>query len=142
MILQGQGSLPEARRRYEEIMKIDPRAAVAANNLAYIYAEGGGNLDVALQLAQTAKERLPDVPEVNDTLGFVYLKKELPSLALPPFQLSAEKDPANPVYHYHLGLAFAQNGETAKAKASLTRALALSDNFPGANDARQLLANY
>lgn len=35
---------------------------------ARIYTEHGGNLDVALQLARTAKQILPDQPEVNDTL--------------------------------------------------------------------------
>ncbi len=59
--LEAQGKRAEARRRYEQVLQMDRHAPVAANNLAYIYAEHGGNLDVALQLAQTAKAALPDV---------------------------------------------------------------------------------
>ena len=55
---------------------------MAANNLAWRYAEDGGNLDVALSLAQTAKRKLPDSPEVSDTLGWIYLKKDLDTQAV------------------------------------------------------------
>ncbi len=77
MILQMEGKNAEAQKQYEKVMTLDPRAPVAANNLAWIYAESGANLDVALQLAQTAKAGLPDSPEVDDTLGWVYYKKDL-----------------------------------------------------------------
>ena len=88
MIVQGQGNEAEARRRDERLVEANPRAAVAANNLAWIYASRGEELDKALQLAETAEAELPDHPEVNDTLGFVYLKKQLPSLAVPPLRLA------------------------------------------------------
>ena len=77
LILQAQGKDEEARKRYERIVEKDPHAAVASNNLAWMYASRGEQLDRALQLAQAAKAELPDHPEVNDTLGFVYLKKQL-----------------------------------------------------------------
>ena len=140
MILEVQGKRDQAKGRYEQALQINPDAAVAANNLAYIYAEQGGNLDVALQLAQTAKRALPDLAEVSDTLGFVYLKKDLVSLAIPPLEASAKKDPQNWIYQYHLGLAYSKAGEKAKAKQALERALAINASFPGAEDARKTLA--
>ena len=75
LILQAQGKDEEARRRYERLVEANPRAAVASNNLAWMYASRGEQLDRALQLAQAAKAELPDHPEVNDTLGFVYLEE-------------------------------------------------------------------
>jgi Tfp pilus assembly protein PilF len=140
MILQLQGKNAEAQRRYESVIQIDPRAPVAANNLAWMYAEGGGNLDVALQLAQVAKEQLPDVPEVNDTLGYVYLKKNLANLAVAPLQLATEKDPQNPTYRYRLGLAYAGMGDKTSARRELERALKTRPDFPEAADARKALA--
>jgi tetratricopeptide (TPR) repeat protein len=62
MILQVSQKLDQAQAHYERALNIDPMAAVAANNLAWIYTETGGSLDTALQLAQTAKLHLPDLP--------------------------------------------------------------------------------
>ena len=68
VILQGQGKEDEARRRYERLVEVNPGgAAVAANNLAWMYASGGEQLDRALQLAQAAKAELPDHPEITRT---------------------------------------------------------------------------
>jgi putative PEP-CTERM system TPR-repeat lipoprotein len=143
MILQMQRKGAEAQKRYERVLELDPRAAVAANNLAWIYAEGGGNLDTALQLARTAKEQLPNAPQVNDTLGWIYVKKDLPSLAVPLLEAAvaaAVKDGQdNATYHYHLGMAYIKT-DKAKAKASLERALKLDPNFDGSAEARKALA--
>lgn len=140
LILQLQGRTDEARARYERLVEANPRAAVAANNLAWIYASRGEQLDKALQLAQLAKAELPDDPQVNDTLAFVYLRKELWSLAIPPARLAADKEPANPTFHYRLGTAYAGAGDPAKARQELERALSLKPDFDGAADARALLA--
>jgi uncharacterized protein (TIGR02996 family) len=140
MILQGQGKTAEAQKKYEQILTIDSRSPVAANNLAWMYAEAGTNLDQALQLAQTAKAALPDQPEVNDTLGFVYLKKDLATLAVPPLRVSVEKDPKNPTYHYRLGLAYSKTGDEAGARRELEASLKLNPAFPNADDARRILA--
>jgi len=139
MILEAQGKRAEAQKKFERVLQLDAQAPVAANNLAWIYAETGGNLDVALQLAQTAKRKLPDVAEVNDTLGFIYYKKNLPALAVPPLKASVEKEPTNSGFHYHLGLAYAQAGETALARQSLTKALSLKLDAKGEQDARAVL---
>jgi tetratricopeptide (TPR) repeat protein len=139
MILQAQGREAEARARYERIVGADPRAAVAANNLAWAYATEGQQLDRALQLAQAAKAEIPDHPQINDTLGFVYLKKELPALAIAPLKLAVDKEPADPSFHYHLGLAYARCGDKALARQSLERALRLKADFGGADDARGVL---
>jgi tetratricopeptide (TPR) repeat protein len=139
-LLQMQNRTDEARSRYEHVLALDPRAAVAANNLAWIYAESGSNLDQALQLAQTAKARLPDRAEVNDTLGWVYVKKGLGALAIPVLRESVRAEPRNAAYHYHLGMAYVGVGDAKQAQAALERALALDPKFDGANAARDALA--
>jgi tetratricopeptide (TPR) repeat protein len=139
MMVETQGNVDEARKRYEQVLQIDPNAAVAANNLAWLYAEHGGNLDIALQLAQTASHGAPQVPEVSDTLGWVYYKKNLAGLAIQSFTETVQRSPQNAIFHYHLGLAYAKNGEKDKARTALQRALALNASFPGADDARRQL---
>ena len=139
IIVQTKGDIAGARSRFERVMQIDPEAAVAANNLAWIYAEHEGNLDVALNLAQTAQRRMPDVAAVNDTLGFIYYKKNLASLAISALKVGAEKDPGNAQVQYHLGLAYASEGDTAQARHSLDRALTLRLNADDAQRAGELL---
>ena len=82
-ILEAQGKRDEATRWYEETLAAVKDAPVAANNLAYIYAEEGTNLDMALQLATDAKQGLPDNPDVDDTLGWIYYKKDMASSGHP-----------------------------------------------------------
>ena len=79
-----QGKHPKANEYYQQVLKINPRFGPAANNLAWNYAEHNGNIDVALSLAQTAKEQLPDAPAVSDTLGWIYYKECLSEGHQPP----------------------------------------------------------
>lgn len=137
LILEAQGKTKEARAAYEELVSADPEAGVAANNLAWLYAEqGGGNLDQALTLAQTAKRKLPGSAEVNDTLGWVFYKKDLPGQAVTAFEDAIKMDPKSPQYHYHLGLAHSKNGNRLKAREALDAALKLKPDFKEALEAR------
>jgi Flp pilus assembly protein TadD len=139
MVLEMQRKPDEAEKRYEKALETNPHAVVAANNLAWLYANRGVNLDVALQLAQAAKRDAPEQPVVNDTLGWVYYKKNLASLAVLPLELSVAKDPRNPVFRYHLGLAYAKLGYSDRARTTLAEAIKLNPEFEGAGDARRLL---
>jgi cellulose synthase operon protein C len=141
VLLDMQHKYDESAKVYESVVKTTPRAGVAANNLAFNYATRGVNLDAALQLAQTAKQQMPTNWEVDDTIGFVYYKKGLPELAIPPLLLCAEKAPKDPTCHFHLGLAYAKAGNKDKATASLEKALALQPAFEGADEARATLAS-
>lgn len=140
MIQQVQGDAAGARARYERVLALDPAAPVAANNLAYMYASAGERLDEALQLAQTAHSRLPDVADVSDTLGFVYYRKGLAPLAVSTLAPIATAEPENATYQFHLGLAYAMAGDPARARAALLRALALNKDFDGADQAVALLS--
>jgi Tfp pilus assembly protein PilF len=139
LMAQVRGNDAEARERYQKILKAHPRAPVAANNLAWIYADSGENLDDALRLARIARTGLPDVAEVSDTLGWVYYKRKQPADAVTAFSESVTKNPKNAIYQYHLGLAHLQAGDTGKARAALARALSLNPKFAGAEEAKRLL---
>ena len=137
MLLENQNKQEEARKAYQKILEIDPNAPIAANNLAFQYAESGGNLDVALQLAQAAKAQLPDEPQFNDTLGWVYYKQDILDQAGQFIQHAIDRDPKNPQFHYHLGMVFAKQGEDDRAIAELKEALKLNARF---DEARRALA--
>ena len=102
-----------ARQALRAALQADPNAAVAANNLAYLYAE-----QEATWTSRCSWRRRPSsscrMPEINDTLGFVYLKKDLATLAIPPLETSVRKDPQNWLYQYTLGLAYSKAGERGR----------------------------
>jgi putative PEP-CTERM system TPR-repeat lipoprotein len=138
-IYQAGKRLADAQRELEKVHQLDPGDADAANNLAWLYAEQGDNLDVALQLAQQAKRRWPERPDINDTLGWVYYKREQPSLAISAFKTCIEREPGAATCHYHLGLAYAKTGDARLARQSLATAVKINPNFEGAQDARRVL---
>jgi len=104
MILQAKGDRAGARAQYEAVLASHPRAAVAANNLAWMLSEDG-HLDQALQYATVAAQELRNRPEPQDTLGYIYLQKKLPIHAVPAFERAVQLAPANATYKAHLAQA-------------------------------------
>jgi Flp pilus assembly protein TadD len=141
MLLEGEGRTADAEKEYQRALSLDPRAAIAANNLACLYLAQNRNLDQALQLAQTALEQMPEEPHVSDTLGWIYVKKNMSGLAIRQLELSAAKVPTDPVFRYHLGMAYLQAGEADKARRALRQALDLKADFDGAVDAKKALTD-
>ena len=75
-----------AIRDYEQVVRRGDTSGIAANNLAWLYAEQHTNLDRALTLAQDALNRLPYNPRVLDTIGFVRMQRREYSEAVKVFQ--------------------------------------------------------
>jgi tetratricopeptide (TPR) repeat protein len=123
LTLDKAGRRNEARSVYEVLIRMDPNNAVALNNLAYLMVETGLDSDVALSYAQRAKQLLPDMSEVSDTLGWIYLKKAQYDYAVNAFQDLVSKAPGHSTYHYHLAMAYKQKGDKSKAIAQLHEAL-------------------
>lgn len=123
MLLESLGRRDEAKTIYEKTLKLQPDNPIALNNLAYMMAETGGDLDQALTLAQRAKQRLPQDLNVGDTLGWIYLKKNLSDNAVEVLRDLVNKDPKNATYRYHFGMALLQKGDKFNAKKELQTAL-------------------
>jgi tetratricopeptide (TPR) repeat protein len=141
MLSHSTAEIDDAKKRYREILEMDRNAAIAANNLAWILAEEGKDLDEALRLAESAATAAPDRPEIHDTLGWIYYRKELPTLAIAPFEKSVSQAPDNPIYHYHLGLAHAKSGNIDRAREALNTTLKLDANHKEARDLLATLRN-
>jgi len=123
LVLDAAGRWSEARQVYEVVIKLDPANGVALNNLAFLLSEHGGDLDDALTKAQRAKQLLPNLTEVSDTLGWIYLKKNLTDNAIDIFKDLVTKVPAQAVFRYHLGMAYSQKGDKTRALKELQDAL-------------------
>ncbi len=141
MIHEMRQDVPQAQSAYEKVLEINPRFGPAANNLAYLYSEHGGDKEKALQLAQTAKEVLPEDPRISDTLGWILYKRGIYERAISLLRESAEKLGDNAEVQYHLGMAYLKAGNSQAAKESLSKSLKLSESFAGVEEARRALAN-
>ena len=140
LALQAADRKQEARQVYEQSIKLDPQNGLALNNLAFLIAEGGsGDLDQALTYAQRAKQVLPNLGEVSDTLGWIYLKKNMSDNAMDIFQGLVNKMPGNSTYRFHLGLAYAQKGDKPNALRELQQALRSSPAKDEENKIRDLI---
>jgi tetratricopeptide (TPR) repeat protein len=140
IVHERKGDIAEAQRAYEKALALNPRFAPAANNLAVLYSEHGGDMEKALQLAQRAKEASPDDPRVSDTLGWILYKRGVYQRALALFKESATKLPGEPVIQYRLGLASMKVGDRDGARKALTAALNAPVGFAEQDEARRALA--
>jgi tetratricopeptide (TPR) repeat protein len=129
----------KAISEYQSAINLDSADAVAKNNLAWIYAAHNDNLNVALRLAQEARSLQPSNPNIADTLGWILVKMNLGQNALPYLKECVAKNPRNPVYHYHLGMAYLKAGKKSDAKSELRTALQSGERFAGSVDAQEAL---
>lgn len=140
MLLEAKKDIAGAEAQYQKTLGVDQNAAVAANNLAWIYVASNRDLDVAIQLAQTALKSLPEDPHVNDTLGWAYFRKGQYGQAIRHLEMSLSRDQSDAAVHYHLGMAYVRNGDPTKGAKSLQKALSMNQPFDGIEEARRTLA--
>src|SRR5258705_6344283 len=152
MLEDGRKNYDAAVDNYRKALAQDQNAVIAANNLAWLYADGGkGNLDEAVRLAQDVVQKNPNVAGFVDTLGWVYFKKGLYAAAVGQVQKAVALDETaakavntapSASYHYHLGVALKGKGDKAGSQRELETALRLADKAPFASidEARRALA--
>ena len=117
------GQKTDARPLYEQILRLQPDNAVALNNLAFMLADSGTDLDQALTMAQRAKQQRPNDGNVSDTLGWIYIKKNLADSAISVFRDLVKNEPERSMYRYHFAMALLQKGDKASAKKECEAAL-------------------
>ena len=96
-------------------------------------------MGVALTLAQTAKQKAPNSPVTADALGWAYYKLGSVDRAIAELRESAGKAPANPLYQYHLGMAYLSARQFDLAGQALRASLRQDRNFRFAGSASAAL---
>ena len=114
-----EGNWEEAKKLCIQAHDIDPTAPLVAAELAFLYLEHGGDVNTAVSLAQVAKQQLPNSPVTADALGWAYYKMGSPASAITQLKESTEKAPENPIYQYHLGMAYAASRRADLAAQAL-----------------------
>jgi tetratricopeptide (TPR) repeat protein len=140
MMYDTEGRQPEARPLYEQVLRLQPDNPIALNNLAYHMAESGNDLDQALTMAQRARQQRPTDNDVADTLGWIYIKKNLSDTAIGIFKELVQKNPEKATYRYHFAMALYQKGDKVQAKKELEIALKSNPAKQDVPKIRELLA--
>jgi tetratricopeptide (TPR) repeat protein len=130
----------EAQDTYRSVLAVDQGNAQALNNLAFSIANTGADLDEALTMAGKAKQRMPNSLDVSDTLGWIYVKKNMADQAVDLFKDLTAKAPDNPTYHYHYCAALVEKRDRAGAQRECSAALGLSPSQTEEDGAKRLLA--
>jgi Flp pilus assembly protein TadD len=128
MLLESMGQKEKARDAYSQTLGIDPDNVVALNNLAFIEAESGADLDQAMTYAERAKKRDPNNPSVSDTLGYVYYQKNLTQNAVSELKTAVQADPKNSAFRLHLAMALLKQGDKVGAMREAQDALRTADS--------------
>lgn len=140
MIYNAEKNYKAAAAAYEKLLEINPSFSPALNNLAYIYSEYLNQLDRAYELAQHARELLPDDPATADTLGWILCKKGQYRQALSVLLESAGKLSADPEVQFHLGRTYYALDEEASARTAFQRALQSKPDFSRRDECNKYLA--
>jgi DNA-binding winged helix-turn-helix (wHTH) protein/TolB-like protein/Tfp pilus assembly protein PilF len=134
-LVRGDNENEQARVLYRKALELDPKFACAYGGLAMTYAmdarlrEPGGRLRVlerAFDLAETAREIDPDIPEVYWALGFVHAQSRQHEQAIDALQKAIVLDRSFADAYALLGGILTYTGQPARSIPLLRTALRLN----------------
>jgi tetratricopeptide (TPR) repeat protein len=140
MLYQREQRISQAEAAYKAAVGDDLEGAQAYNNLAWLASERKVQLDQALEWARKAVAIAPQEPSFKDTLAWVHRARKELGQSTKLLQEAAAAKGAPGEVHYHLGIVYEEQGQSAQAITALERALAVESQGSFAKDARERLA--
>lgn len=138
-VQQASGLASQAKASYRHAIELGGDDPDLFNNLAYIEADAGSDLEEAMALSQKALAKSPSNSQYADTVGFIYFKKGDTATALQIFQALSRKYPNDAGFRYHLALALLKSGHRAQGEHELRTAVAADPSLADAARVRNLL---
>ncbi len=132
-------ALRPAAQQFETTVQQSPDDVIALNNLAWIY----GKLEDprAVAMAERVYKLAPQVPQVDDTVGWILARRNEAARAVPLLARAAKLIPSDPDVAYHYAYALSKSGKPYKAREVLTGILSTSRSFDSRAAAQRLLAS-
>jgi len=138
---ESRGNTNGAMDYYKKALAIQPDNAVAQNNLAFLLLQNGGDVDMAMSLAESARRTLPHSTNTADTLAWAYYHKGIYSSARSLLEDAAKTNPNDASIQYHLGMVCSKMGDKANAVDHLKKAVSLAPGTQTGNDANKALSS-
>jgi len=117
----------EAEATLLQVLDAEPGNSVAAANLASLYVALGRDSD-ALQWLERRQAFLDRNPFHHFRLGMSALRDDVPETARAHFKRAIDLQPRESVFYEQLANAYLELGEIRRARASLRRAMYLTDD--------------
>jgi len=136
----GSGQTDPALAHFRTVLQADPNNAVACNDIAWILAEQGKDLDEALRLSERAVKLRPKYADAYDTLGWVHYHRGEYVPAVTALKQAKALAPTSTDVAAHLGLAYAKTGQKHEALSELHRALDSGSKISNRPELEQLAA--
>ena len=114
----GPTTLDQARREFQEELKIDPDSAVAEYELGEM-ARQARQWNDAIQHFERASKLDPEFAAALVGLGKSLVSAGRPQDAVAPLQAAVKLEPQDPVAHYQLSFAYRRLGRDAEAEKEL-----------------------
>ena len=119
-----EGDLVQAEPWLEEILDEFPGDPGAMNDLGYLWADQGENLDLALEMIEQAVAAQPENAAFRDSLGWVYYRLGRHEEAVVELEKAAGLDEEpDPTILDHLGDAYLKTNRTEDARKAWQRAV-------------------
>ena len=131
----------EAIALYDELRTRHPDDDTVVNNLAYLLAEVKGD-KASTERALTLASRFAGSrnPGHLDSLGWIHYQLGQYDKAVPLLEKAVALAPPSPLLQLHLGKALVKQGDAARGKALIQRAIDSKADLPRLEEARALLA--
>ncbi len=131
----------EAIALYEKLNQREPDNDAVANNLAFLLAEIKGDR-ASLERALALAGRFANTRNAGylDSLGWIHHKLGQYGQAVPLLEKAVALAPAAPLMQLHLGQSLVKNGQVAKGREYLKKAIDSKADLPNLQEAKALLA--
>lgn len=138
ILLDQAGQYDEALERYRRVVALQPKNAIALNNLAYGLAVRKGLLAEAHPLARRAVVLAPNNPTVIDTLAWVEHLLGNDEVASKLLTEALRRGSRNAEIHLHAAVVYAARSAWAAATSQLKAALQIDPTLGDREEVRQL----
>jgi tetratricopeptide (TPR) repeat protein len=118
-----EGKDAESVDLFRKVVELNPRYVPALNNLALLLAENPTHREEALRLIDQAIEVAGKDAALLDSKGAILLYSGRSKEAVTPLEASIRGPEADPRHHFHLAVAYHDQGKVEEAKAQLKNAL-------------------
>jgi len=126
---------PEAEKRYQKVLEINPNNALALNNLAWVSDQLGKD---GIGYAEKANRLSPNQPALMDTLATLYAGKKNFAQALDLQKRAVTLQPGTAQLRLGLAKIYIAAGEKDNARRELDTLSALGDRFPAQAEVARL----